>query len=133
VEESQVRLYNNGQEIATNIAPRRVALDRDEAFEYMLIDHLSRHKGATLEATPAMGRLNEGTKSRLNIEQLKHVYFVKVSPEGRAVAAFRDPACSQPVDDTVADVIGNVRFYPALDKGKATEGVARLAFHQLAI
>jgi hypothetical protein len=133
VDECQVRLYDNGQEIATNVAPRRVALSRDDAFEYMLIEHLGRHKGATLGAAPALGKLNEAAKSRLNIDQLKHVYFVKVSPEGRAVAAFRDEACSQPVDDTVSGVISHVRFYPALEKGKATEGVARLAFHQLTI
>ncbi|HWA25080.1 MAG TPA: hypothetical protein VG734_05345 [Lacunisphaera sp.] len=133
VEECQVRLYDNGQEIATNVAPRRVAMNRDDAFDYMLIERLSRLKDATVDPAPAIGKLNEEAKSKLNIDQLKQYYYVKVSPEGRVEAAFRDEACSQAVDATVAAVLSTIRFYPALEKGRPVEGVLKFAFRDLTI
>ncbi len=133
VNETQVRLYNGGQEVATNIAPRRVAMSRDEAFLYLKIDRLSRAKGATLPATPALGRLDEGTKSRLTADQLKQTYYVKVSKEGRAEQVFLDAACTQAADTTVVAIVANIRFYPALEKNKEQAGTAKLQFNQIPI
>ncbi len=60
LEKFQVHLYDHGNEIATNVADKRVPLTKDEAFEYVLIDYLGNHKGATLPPAPAMGRLPPG-------------------------------------------------------------------------
>jgi hypothetical protein len=133
VEECQVRLYNEGQEVATNVAPRRVAMSRDEAFLYLKIDRIGRAKGATLPAAPALGRLDEETKSRLTLDQLKQVYYVKVSKEGRAEQVFLDSACTQPADATVTGVVETIRFYPALEKNKEQAGTAKLLFAHIPI
>ncbi|HEY4248246.1 MAG TPA: hypothetical protein VGM64_15460 [Lacunisphaera sp.] len=127
----QLHLYNLGQEVATDVVPERVSLTREEAFEYVKADYLGMHKGATLPSAPAMGKLGLDTKAELTSAQLGGTYFVKVTKDGKPEEAFLDEACSQPVDDVVATVVKYVRFFPALDKGKRVEGVARLRFSYL--
>ncbi|HEV8542576.1 MAG TPA: hypothetical protein VGR78_09305 [Verrucomicrobiae bacterium] len=127
----QVHLYNLGQEVATDVVPERVSLTREEAFEYVKADYLGTHKGATLPSTPAMGKLGLETKAELTPAQLGGTYFVKVNKDGKPEEAFLDEACSQPVDGVVATVVKYVRFFPALEKGKSVDGVARLRFSYL--
>jgi len=97
----------------------------------MKIDRISRAKGATLPATPAIGRLDEETRARLSLDQQKRTYYVKVSKDGLAETVFVDEACSLPADATVASVVQAMRFYPALEKNKELPGVAKLVFAQV--
>jgi len=131
LENYQVHLYNLGQEIATEVVPKRVDLTRDEAFEYVKAEYLGSHKGATLPSVPAMGKLGIETKSHLTAAQISGVYFVKVTKDGKPVAAFTDEACSQPVDGVIDSLVKSVRFFPALEAGKRVEGIARLTFSHL--
>jgi len=127
----QVHLYNLGQEVATDVVPKRVSLTREEAFEYVKADYLGTHKGATLPSAPAMGKLGLETKAQLTPAHLGGTYFVKVTKDGKPTEAFLDEACTQPVDSVVETVVNNVRFFPALEKGKLVDGVARLRFSYL--
>jgi hypothetical protein len=133
LEKYQIHLYNAGREIASDVAPQRVPLTRDDAFAYMKIEYLSTHKGETLTTVPALGKLDKKAKTTLTEPQLTGAYFVKVSKEGLPLEAFTDEACSQPVEAVVSTVVNGVRFYPALEKGKPVEGVARLVLSELTI
>ena len=133
IEELQVHLYNEGREIPTEVAQKRVPLSRDEAFEYLLIDHLRGHKGDTVPATPAVGRPNRQEMVQLGPKRFDAVYFAKVDKNGRPGGTYVDEDCSQPVDETVAALTGAVRYYPALDQGQPVDGVARLVLSQLAL
>jgi hypothetical protein len=133
LEKYQIHLYNAGREIASDVAPQRVVLTRDDAFAYMKIEYLSTHKGETLTTVPALGKLDKMARSTLTDPQLKGAYFVKVSKEGLPLEAFTDEACSQPVEAAVGTAVTGIRFYPALNKGKPVEGVARLVLAELSI
>jgi hypothetical protein len=134
LEKFQVHLYDHGLELATNVAERRVPLTRDEAFQYVLIDYTSQHKGASLPATPAMGKLPADLRTRLGSGQLTQFFFVKVSKDGLPVETFIDESCSHKVEDPyLQSVIRDIRFNPALDKGQPVEGIARLRFADLRI
>jgi len=130
LEKCQVHVYDSGQEVATSVSEKQVALTRTEAFAYLLLNYVGTHKGATLPASPALGKSAEA-RARLSAEQLKQTYFVKVSKDGLPVAAFLDADLSQPVDPTVGSLISEVRFYPALDNGKAVDGSAQLKLTRL--
>jgi hypothetical protein len=111
-----------------------VPLTRDEAFQYVLIDYTSQHKGASLPATPAMGKLPADLRTRLGSGQLTQFFFVKVSKDGLPVETFIDESCSHKVEDPyLQSVIRDIRFNPALDKGQPVEGIARLRFADLRI
>ena len=127
----RVHVYNLGQEVATDVVPNRVSLTREEAFEYVKAEYLGAHKGATLPSVPAMGKLGLETKAQLTAAQIGGTYFVKVTKDGKPEEAYLDESCSQPVDSVVETVVKNVRFFPALEKGKLVDGVARLRFSYL--
>jgi hypothetical protein len=128
----QVHLYNDGQEVATNVAANRVELTRDEAFEYVKMEYIGSHKGATLPAVPAMGRLPADLHSRLAGGQYVQAIFVRVSKDGVAAEAFSDEACTRRLDDPYLDsVVRQILFKPALEDGKPVAGVAKLMLGQL--
>ena len=128
----KLHLYDRGQELATNVADKRVPLTRDEAFQYVLIDYVSSHKGASLPATPVMGRLPADLRTRLGSGQLTQRFFVKVSKDGLPVETYVDESCSHKVDDPyLQSVIQDIRFNPTLEKGRPIEGIALLRFCDL--
>ena len=133
IEELQVHLYNEGKEVPTDIAQKRVPLSREEAFAYLKIDYLHGHKGDTLPPTPAVGRPDRQEMARLGPKQMEAVYYAKVDKNGRPLGTFLDEGCSQPVDEVVGALAQNIRYYPAMDKGVLVEGTARLLLSQLTL
>ena len=133
MESYQLHLYDSGREIATDVAPKRVMLTLDDAFQYVMVDYLSKNKGATRSAAPALGKPDSKVTAALTYPQLTGVYYVKVSKDGLPVEAFTDQVCTVPADPGIGSIVKNVRFYPALSNGKPVEGVARLVLNQLAI
>lgn len=65
LEEFQVHLYNQGHEVATNVAPKRVPLTLDAAMLYLAMDYQRRHKGETLPAKLALTRLPPDFQPRM--------------------------------------------------------------------
>jgi hypothetical protein len=79
-----------------------------------------------------MGNLPADLPSRLTGGQFTQTFFVAVSKDGLPGQVFSDESCSQRVDDPyILSVIKDLRFRPALDKGRAVDGVARLNLDQL--
>jgi len=127
LDDFKVHLFDRGRELATNLADKRVELTFGDAFKYVLLDYVSAHKGASLPAAPVMRRLPDGWQSRLTADQLAKPCFVKVSTDGMPLGTFEDEACSRPVaDPALAAVVGEIRFTPALDRGRPMAGTARL-------
>ena len=134
MEDFKVHLFDRGQELATNVADDRVALTYNDAFTYFLLEYKGAHKGASLPAAPVMGQLPPGWHTRLTADQLSQPYFIKVSKDGLPLGAYADEACSQPVTDPfLQSVVKEIRFTPALDKGKAVEGTTKLRFGDIRI
>jgi hypothetical protein len=130
----QLHIYNRGEEIATNVAADRVELTRDEAFEYVKMEYIGAHPKDTLPASPAMAKLPADLSAQLAAGKYPHAFYVKVSKEGLADAAYADAACTQRIDDSYLEsVVKRIRFKPALDKGKPVDGVASLELRQLKV
>jgi hypothetical protein len=134
LEDFEVRLYDGGTEIATNVSPKRVPLTREEAFQYQLIEHLSQNKSATVPAEPVMAALPEDFASRLAAGQGQQVYWVEVSNEGLVTAVYADERYSKKVDDPYfVDAVRRVWFKPALEKGKPVQTRTALNVASLAL
>jgi hypothetical protein len=130
----KLHIYNRGEEVATNIATDRVELTREEAFEYVKMEYIASHKGDTLGAEPAMGKLPAELAGKLAQGQYKQAFYVKVSKDGLADEAYSDPACTRRIDDPYLDsVVKRIRFKPALNGGKPVDGFATLNLGKLAI
>jgi hypothetical protein len=130
----QMHIYNRGEEVATNISADRVELTRDEAFEYVKMEYIGAHKGDTLPASPAMGKLPSDLPGLLAQGKYTAPFYVRVSKDGMATEAFSDAACTLKIDDEYLDsVVKRIRFKPALNAGKPVQGVASIKLSQLAI
>jgi len=132
MEDYQVHLYDHGVELATNVADKRVELTRDEAFQYLVLEHIANHKGADAAATPVMGRLPSDLPARLQRGEFTQTYYLKVSKDGLPEEAYHDASCRQRIDDPyLLAVFKDLRFKPALQKGQPVEAVAPLNLNKL--
>ena len=132
LEDYQVRLYSRGRELPTSVSPNSVGLSRDEARQYVLIEHLAANKDATMPALPVFGQAPADLKARLAAGEFARPYFVKVDADGNALGTFTDEKCTDAAADPyVSEFVGSVLFVPALENGKPVSGVARLQFGAL--
>ena len=123
----QVHVYNRGQEVATNVSPKRVDLSRDEARLYLLMDYLGANKGATVPASAVRGTLPRPSRAGLSLDQINRTAYVKVSKDGQVLGVYQDEACQLALEDArYVNALGEVFYNPALYQGKPVEGVARL-------
>ena len=130
----EVHLYDRGREVATNVSPKRVPLTRDEAFEYIVIEHIAGNKGATLPPSPVMVALPAELWTRLAAGQGQQVYYVIVSKDVLVNEAFEDAEYTQKIQDPFfADVVKNIWFKPALEKGKPVEAKTHVDVTKLRI
>jgi hypothetical protein len=132
--EFQIHLYSGKDEIATSVSANRVALSRDEAFEYVRLEYVAAHPRGAVAAEAAMGHFPADFRQRLQEGKYHDTYYVKVTSDGVAGRVCLDRDCAHPADDAyLASVVANLRFMPALRDGKATGGVAALHFDRLAV
>jgi hypothetical protein len=121
-------------EIPTNLSADRIDMTRDEAFQYVKMEYIAAHKGATRPPAPAMGKLPSELRTRLAAGSYGDTFYVKVSKDGMAEESFADATCSQKIQDPFLDsVVKSLRFKPALANGAPEEGVAALNLSKLQI
>ncbi|HTX65104.1 MAG TPA: hypothetical protein VMD31_04990 [Opitutaceae bacterium] len=121
---TQVHLYRDGTELATNLAPKHVEITADEAFQLSVASYVSQHHGADAPAAPANAGLSGAVRARLGADELGRSYYVKVDKNGLPQGAFRDEACTQPVTgEPLASALAGLRYYPALKAGKPVASV----------
>lgn len=132
LDDFQVHVYNNGEEVATDVSPKRVELSREEAFQYLVLQHIGGNKGATLPPVPALGDLPADLRDRLGAGQFTQPYFVKVSRDGRPLGAYADQACVQRIEEPyLVSLFTGMLFKPALEKGTPVDGVCRVRLGNL--
>jgi len=130
----QLHLYDRGVEIATNVASKRVELTRSEAFEYIKMEYVGAHPGATLDAVPALGKFPAQLPVYLHQGKYAGTFFVKVNKDGMPTAPYADAECTRRIDDPfLASVVQGIWFKPALAHGKPVDGVAAVNLGKLAI
>ncbi len=117
-----VHIYDQGREVATNVSPKRVELTREEAFQYIVIEHIGNNKGKTLPAMPVMATVTPELRQRLRDGEGQQVYYVSVSKDGKVTEVFEDDAYSKPVGDGFfAQTVKRIWFKPALDNGNPVD------------
>lgn len=123
----QVHLYQAGVELDTTIAPKRVEISAEEAFQFSVADYVGRHRGATLGPVAVHIGLSKSLRSRLPADALDRTYYVKVSKNGAPLGAFADESCAENIPDPeLATALTAMRFYPALKAGRPVEAVVAL-------
>lgn len=128
IENYHLHIYDQGVEIASNIARKRVELSSEEAFQFSVIEYIARHRDATLRPMPVKSLVPPDLPVRLAADQINRAVFVKVGKDGLPAAVFEDEGCRKKVGDSELEAaLLELRFNPALEKGKPVEGVAHVA------
>jgi len=125
-------LYANGQEVATNLSEKRLALTSDQAFQFFLIDYLSSHKGATLPPTAVL--MTPRSEFRRQVENIpaNQTIYANVDKTGTIATISTDAAGTQRLPSALELALQNVRFMPALEKGAPVNGRVKVTLAQLA-
>lgn len=132
LDEVQVHVYDGGREVASNVAPKRVELDREEAFQYVLMEHLSAHRGETVPAAPALGGPTREKRAQIAPDDLRRVYHLKIGKDGRLQGIYSDAAGKTRISSgAIVEAFEAVLFKPALEKGRAVEGMLALRLEDL--
>jgi hypothetical protein len=127
-----IGLFANGQEVATNLSEKRMALTREQAFQFFLIDYLSTHKGATLPPTPMLMTPRAEFRRRVEKAEAHQTIYVNVDKMGNTLKLSTDAAGSERLPTSLESALQNVRFMPALNNGAPVEGRAKVTLAQLA-
>jgi hypothetical protein len=123
-----VHIYDRGGEVATNVSSKRVDLSRDEARQYLVIEHVGANRGATVPAAVVPGTLPAHRRQEFTIDQLNRICYAKISPDGIPLGVYVDESCQQELPDAnTRSAIADLFFKPALEKGRPVEGVTRLS------
>lgn len=134
LENVRVDLYEHGIEIATNLSENQAALTRDEAHEYLVIEHMSAHKDDTVPARIALTKLPEDWPVRPRDEAFRKTYYIKVDKTGHPIGAFEDESCTTEVANAYyAAVLRDQLFLPALEKGNPVDSVVRMKLTRLSM
>jgi hypothetical protein len=128
----EVHIYNRGEEVATNTSAKRVELTREEAQQYLVVEHVGANKGATLPPVAVPGTLPVNQRTQLTPDQLNRTFFARVSKDGKLLGAFADEGCNLELNDAATlNALREVFFRPALEKGKPAEGTARVRLAEI--
>jgi hypothetical protein len=128
-----VHIYNHGGEVATNLSTKSVELSREEAQQYLVIEHMGAHKQGTVPAAVVPGGLSAAMRGRLTAGQLERTCYAKISKDGALLGVYLDESGNMALSDPlVADALAESFFKPALVNGKPVEGIARVRLADLA-
>jgi hypothetical protein len=123
----EVHIFNRGIEVATDASSKRLELTREEARQYVVIEHLGANKGATVPAAAVAGTVAPGRLKELNADQLNRICYAKIGADGALLGLFTDEGCTLQIEDAAALAVArDVLFKPALERGQPVAGVARL-------
>lgn len=130
----QVHLYDGPREIPTTASAKRVELTAEEAFQYALAAHLADLRSATQPPLPARDFWPADLAARLGEENRNRLVFIRVDREGRPAGVFHDAESRLPVTDAdITALLPELRFLPALEKGKPVAGVCRVNLGEQAL
>lgn len=126
VDDCDVYLYSNGREVPTNLSAKQVALTRDEAFQYLILEYLIGHKGETLPPRPMWVGMPVGTKELIRDGTQNPPIRLSLDVKGRVTDLEVPGEGDGGVPAAVLEAFRAFRFYPALDNGKAVEATYTL-------
>ena len=127
----EMGLYANGQEVATNLSEKRLALTSEQAFQFFFIDYLSTHKGATLPPAPMLMIPRTEFHPQVQNTDANQSIYANVDKLGNVLAMTTDSAGNRPMPAALESSLRNVRFLPALEKGTPVDGRLKFPLAQL--
>lgn len=132
-ERVDIALYAGGVEVATNLSARRVPLTRDDAYQFFLIEYLSKNKGETRSPAPILMVSRSEFRRELGPVEMDEVIYAKVDKSGSILSLSQDKDGSKKLPARLETALKDVRFMPALEGGTPVDGLVRLKVADLVL
>lgn len=112
---AQLHIFNQTEEIATNLSERHMPLTAAEAREYLLLDYHAQHSGSTVPARPAWSLAPAALRAIADPALVDFTVEAAVDAEGRLTAL--RPGEGQILPDHIRELLEQLTYLPALDEG----------------
>ncbi|MCF3651669.1 hypothetical protein [Synoicihabitans lomoniglobus] len=124
----RVHLFDAGREVPTNQSERRTPVTREETFQFLVLDHVSRHRTAKSDAPAELMKELLTPEGRAALNALDVVCFGRVTADGRLAGLFHDAAGTRPWPDAdTGAALQDLRFKPTVVAGEAVATIVPLA------
>jgi hypothetical protein len=126
----ELHVYSQGEELPTNLSPHRVELTLDEVHQFFVLKHISEHSSGDAPIAIVRELLDHDLRQHVSDDQLNRAVDVTVDAAGRVTNLELEPHTAQSPDAYISSVLQNVRFLPAVQKGKPIAGKGRFVLSE---
>jgi len=123
---TELHVYQNGKELATNLSDKRINLSRDKAIQYLRITHQADHKKADTQAKALFLPDPSAPKPKMQRTRLTETIYVHVDASGASTKVSGDAAGHTPVAADIQEALRDFVFLPAMKEGKPVAGVLQM-------
>jgi len=116
-----IHLFTNGEELPTNLSKKRFTITRDEAQDYLIVNHVAKHTGHSLPPTPVWSLAPPSLRAADNGAAFDFPLTVEIDPRGNVTQVRRGALV---VPDPIVAIAKAVPFLPALAEGEPVAAVA---------
>lgn len=123
---TEFHVYSRAQELATNVAPNRVALSERQANQFAVLQYVMSNKGETKPARVASAPLLSDDLRRIAEKEMN----LNVRFEIGAMGEVKAISGSSPTK-ALHDYISSIQFFPAVENGKAIASTLTVGLREL--
>lgn len=122
VDSAEIFFFSNGNEVATNLSPKRVDLTAEQIRNFANFQYTTKNLSKTLPPIPAWYVLDPKILRNIDPKLLDATLKLTIDKDGVVNQVRTDADVDQYALDAVKSIMRELIFYPALDKGTAVEG-----------
>lgn len=126
VDSTEVYFFSGGSEIASNLSPKRVDLSADQVRAFANFQYTSQNLAKTLPPMPAWYVLDPKLFRDTDPKLLDATFFLSIDENGLVTEVRTDIKADQYAVNAVKEVMQDLMFYPALNKGNPVTGTLEL-------
>lgn len=120
VRDVKMHVYRNGQELVTDKSDKQFALTREQAYEYLTLERVSRNRGKTIDPEPAWSLAPPELFASSQKNEFDYPLTVHVDAQGKVTGI--DP--NKFVPEKVVKIVMELPFFPGLIDGEAVNSTA---------
>ena len=133
VDSTEVFFFSNGNEIATNLSPKRVDLSPEQVRTFATFQYTTQNLGKTLPPKPGWFVLDSRIFRNTDPKLLDATLHLTVDENGFVKQVKTNATSDEYALDAMKEIMQDLMFYPALDKGNPVAGTLDIRLNDYAL
>jgi len=133
VDSYSVHIFSDGREVPSNLSANRLAVNLDEAHQFVILRHIQVNPAGTLPAQALPELVPAGVRERLSGARRDITVDLSIDRDGRVSAVKSINGPSGLPDDVLTAQLREIRFLPALVQGSASASEGTFAIGELLV